>query len=307
MEKRRPVLLDHSIRVAATALTLGSLCRLGAADQQKLAVIGLLHDIGQMHLDPVIFDPARKLNLNDWRQIHTHPAIAFLILSQFAKYHPHISVPVFEHHERLDGSGYPRGLKAEKISKLGRLVAIAELVEGILQKDSAAHLEVVLKTLLPKLDFEVDSALIGALHYVSLPGPTPRARGQGRDPFRPWTILREVIESWDALGLDHAAAPAELTLALCTHMKEVKMTLYEAGNLTDRAVIAAIEHDADAMAEAHSLIREALYQIGQMIDQCRPHDGEIAAPSPASTAESVQEWLEKVNALLAQTELSDLR
>lgn len=299
MEKRRPNLFDHSLQVSATALTLGSLCRLSPVDQQRLATIGLLHDIGEMHLDPALFEPERKLSWDDWRQIHAHPIIAFLVLKQFPEFHPHISIPVLEHHERLDGSGYPRKLKSDEISKLGKIAAVAEIAVGILQKDSADHLEVVLKSLLGKLDVDA----INALYHTAPPHPTP-AYEPTADLSAARAALSELIESWDALGFDKGQAPSDFLAALSARMRDIKLMIYEAGNLTDPNVIAAIRHDPEASVEALSLMREALYQIGQAINQTYPRSDGIASIGPESAADAVRQWLAEAAVLLEQAQSS---
>ncbi|MCU7906058.1 MAG: HD domain-containing protein [Candidatus Thiodiazotropha sp. (ex Epidulcina cf. delphinae)] len=121
----------HLIRVALIALYAASRLHWSRDDVQVLATAAIFHDLGEMHLDPSLFDRSRLLTFRERRQIYTHPTIAFLILKAFPAYHPHISHVVHQHHERWDGSGYPAGLAGDDLLPAARLLGAAELLTVI--------------------------------------------------------------------------------------------------------------------------------------------------------------------------------
>ncbi|MBC3888065.1 diguanylate cyclase [Acetobacterium paludosum] len=90
-----------------------------------IKIAGLRHDIGEIAIGDSIRHKAENLNVNEWSEIKRHPEIGYHILhsvtetAEAAKY-------VLEHHERWDGTGYPKGLKGEEISVQGRIIAIAD-------------------------------------------------------------------------------------------------------------------------------------------------------------------------------------
>lgn len=121
----------HLIRVALIALYTASRLRWSRDDVQILATAAIFHDLGELHLDPSLFDRFRLLTFKERRQIYTHPTIAFLILKEFSAYHPRISQVVHQHHERWDGSGYPAGLAGDDVLPAARLLGAAELLAVI--------------------------------------------------------------------------------------------------------------------------------------------------------------------------------
>jgi len=119
---------NHLLRVALASVFLGDHLRLSDTELVQLATAGLFHDLGELHVDPKIFSARRPLSPAERRQIYAHPYVAYLILKSFPQYHPHISTAVLDHHERIDGSGYPRGLRGDAVSSMGLMLAVTELV-----------------------------------------------------------------------------------------------------------------------------------------------------------------------------------
>ena len=85
-----------------------------------------IHDVGMCRIPRFIVNKPSGLALADRQRIRTHPQQALAILKELRLEDPRIAAPILEHHERLDGSGYPRGLKAESISPLGRICGVAD-------------------------------------------------------------------------------------------------------------------------------------------------------------------------------------
>jgi hypothetical protein len=97
----------------------------------RLALLGgLLHDIGELYLHPQILDPQRVLDRFAFRQLSAHPRIGSLLLSELTDHPRAVALAIDEHHERLDGSGYPARRAGDRLSELGRLLAVVEVVQG---------------------------------------------------------------------------------------------------------------------------------------------------------------------------------
>lgn len=83
------------------------------------------------------------------QHLYVHPITGFLILSKHPHYHPHISRPVFEHHERLDGGGYPRGLLEADICAAAQVLMLADVAAAAFERRpqprSLARLSVLLR------------------------------------------------------------------------------------------------------------------------------------------------------------------
>jgi len=122
----------HVRRVAACALILADAA--GLDDRAKRAVerVGLFHDIGKIHeaLFDIVHEP-KRLSASERRAVATHPARGAEVLAPLASFYPELPSGVLSHHERWDGSGYPRGLRGRRIPLAARIVTIADTFDAI--------------------------------------------------------------------------------------------------------------------------------------------------------------------------------
>jgi putative two-component system response regulator len=122
----------HVRRVATYALILAD--ALGVEDETRrtIELAALFHDIGKIHeaLIDIIHDPG-KLTPSERRAIATHPQRGAEVLVPIAQFHPRLAETVLSHHERWDGSGYPRGLRGKQIPLEARVVALADTFDAV--------------------------------------------------------------------------------------------------------------------------------------------------------------------------------
>ena len=121
----------HSARVSDLSRRLAVGLRLPADEVEVAATAGLLHDVG-MHLvvPPDAVGRPGALNVAEWEVIRAHPAASAMAVSPLRSAAA-ATAAIREHHERLDGSGYPMGKKGEDISAAGRVVAIADTFDAL--------------------------------------------------------------------------------------------------------------------------------------------------------------------------------
>ena len=133
----RPQAFDHAVQAMtlAGALMVGHGGSLGEIRLAMLA--GLLHDLGEMYIDPRFgeADADRDLDFTSYQQLVVHPHVGQLLITQLTNYPATIARAVGEHHERLDGSGYPHALRRDALSPLGRLLAVTETALAVLRGD----------------------------------------------------------------------------------------------------------------------------------------------------------------------------
>jgi HD-GYP domain-containing protein (c-di-GMP phosphodiesterase class II) len=91
---------------------------------------GKIHDLGKIAVPAEILSKPRKLSDAEFTLIKTHPDVGYNILKKINFPWP-IAETVHQHHERIDGSGYPRGLKANEILLEAKIMAVADVVEAI--------------------------------------------------------------------------------------------------------------------------------------------------------------------------------
>jgi HD-GYP domain-containing protein (c-di-GMP phosphodiesterase class II) len=102
--------MDHAINTMAITMLYASHSHLSPDETRRLALIALLHDVGKTRLDPNIVITNRKLTDKEFDHYKTHPAIGHDIIKEAGSFDFSIARAILEHHERLDGCGYPRGI-----------------------------------------------------------------------------------------------------------------------------------------------------------------------------------------------------
>lgn len=130
VEMRDPYTAGHQRRVAELAMAIAR--DMGLAEDQVRGVhlAGVVHDLGKIHIPAEILSKPGKLTNIEFELIKTHPEAGYEILKGIDFPWP-IAQIVFQHHERLDGSGYPRGLKADEILLEARILTVADVVEAM--------------------------------------------------------------------------------------------------------------------------------------------------------------------------------
>jgi hypothetical protein len=128
----RPATLAHAVCGMALAGAMVARSE-GSHHDIRLAMLGgLLHDIGEVYINPLYLDYAQALDIIGHKHLVVHPRVAQMLLSGLTDYPAALAQAVAEHHERLDRSGYPARLSGEAVSRLGRVLAVVEVTLGSL-------------------------------------------------------------------------------------------------------------------------------------------------------------------------------
>lgn len=130
MEMRDPYTAGHQVRVAEIACAIGRELGWSEAQMQGLRVASMVHDIGKISISAELLTKPTRLSRAEWEIIHGHPETGFTILKDIPFAWP-VAEIVRQHHERLDGSGYPLGLKADEILPEAKVLAVADVVEAM--------------------------------------------------------------------------------------------------------------------------------------------------------------------------------
>ncbi|MBM3285724.1 MAG: HD-GYP domain-containing protein, partial [Candidatus Aminicenantes bacterium] len=130
VEARDPHTASHQRRV--THLVCAVAREMGCDEYliSGLQVMASIHDIGKTAIPSDILGKPSALNENEFAIVKTHPAVAYDILKELEFPWP-VAEAVFQHHERMDGSGYPRGHAGDRIIMEARLLAVADVVEAM--------------------------------------------------------------------------------------------------------------------------------------------------------------------------------
>lgn len=117
-------LVNHSTRSTVLAIVLGGHIKLPPHRLIELGVAAVLHEIGMVRLPPQLYMADRKLSDQERKSITAHPILGYNILKE-KQFPLSICLAALEHHERMNGSGYPRTLTGDKISLYARIIAVA--------------------------------------------------------------------------------------------------------------------------------------------------------------------------------------
>ncbi len=120
----------HSVNVMLYCLRYARQRNFAYKDLKLFGLMGLLHDVGKVQLPNELLTAPRKLTDEEYEEVKNHTHYGWKILRQ-SRLNPKIQVAALEHHERLDGSGYPNGLKGRKISPEAKALAIADVYEAL--------------------------------------------------------------------------------------------------------------------------------------------------------------------------------
>ena len=159
----------HSERVAAIAVDVAQRLGLPEAQREVLLLGSRLHDVGKVGVpDEVLLKPGR-LSEREWELMRSHPEMGFRIVEPMLGYLGPVDGIVLYHHERWDGSGYPRGLKGEEIPLLARIVAVADAYEAMTSDRpyrKAMHPRDALEVIVREAGRQFDPAVVEAFKDV---------------------------------------------------------------------------------------------------------------------------------------------
>ena len=120
----------HSARVSELCKSIGMALELKTDDINELKTAGLLHDIGKIGISEKILNKTGSLTEDEWREMKRHSEIGYRILSAVPDF-SHLAKFILEHHERWDGSGYPKNLQGQEICMEARILAVADAYDAM--------------------------------------------------------------------------------------------------------------------------------------------------------------------------------
>lgn len=121
---------EHNLRVARLCIHIGRQLSMSASELRVLGRAGLMHDIGKLGIPNHVLDKDAPLNESEWGLVRMHPEMGLTLLHRAGQSSREV-LAVLYHHERLDGSGYPYGLRAEAIPLEARIVAVADTYDAL--------------------------------------------------------------------------------------------------------------------------------------------------------------------------------
>ena len=176
----------HSRRVALLAVQVGEALGLPAATLRHLAVGGLLHDVGKLSVAGEILRKPTKLTDAEYAEVKRHPEAGVELLRKLGGFPPAVLSLVGEHHERLDGAGYPNGLAGCDLAIGPRILAVCDVFDALVSDRvyrEAGSTDRALALLREQAGTAFDArcveSLAGVVAPVAAPAVAPAASGRG--------------------------------------------------------------------------------------------------------------------------------
>jgi hypothetical protein len=129
-----PGKLEHAVGIALLSAAMGQdFSTTSGCEPKTLMLAGLLHDVGELYIDPAYLKVGIRLQAKQWKHIATHPIVGARVLKDMPGAGQQVSNAVLHHHERLDGFGYPQGARADRTPLAGQVLAVSELLMGLME------------------------------------------------------------------------------------------------------------------------------------------------------------------------------
>ena len=292
---------QHLLRTAITAGWLARSPLKSRYDLDTAVAAGLLHDIGMLHVDPILQQPEQQLDREQRRQLYAHPLVSSQVLERTRDYGPDVVRAVGEHQEYLDGSGYPRHLEGKAISQLGRILSLSQVVSAMFAYERTApeiRLSVLLRMTTHRFEEAMTMQIITQLQpqrdVLNAPiNRLPNATDllcQIDDLLLQWPLK---IENKEELPPVRRSA----LILLAQHADQIRRALAGVGAAPEQLAKLGDDLLDDAVQiEMTLMTHEAAWQLRTMARQARRRwaaQPDEAFPTPLAV------WLQKVDDLVA--------
>lgn len=292
----------HAVQVALIAGWLAKTPTSLRFDVGQAVTAGLLHDLGMLHLDGVLLQPGLSLTASQRRQLYTHPVITSMLLKRHHEYSKEVLRAVEEHHECLNGAGYPRNLQGDAISHLGRILGLAEVVAAMFSADRVAP-EMRLSVVLRMNVHRYDSLLVGRIMQQLRPDQEAASAMDLLldDPMARLSDIEDAIAQWPSQLIKTPNLSTErlygLT-ALATQTAQLHRTMATVGIAREQLQqIGDAANDDTVRVELSMLATEAAWQLRAMARQARRR---WRVGPDGIYPELLQSWLDRVDTLVLE-------
>lgn len=131
VEDRNPYIYSHPVKVAFISFVIGKWMNFNRSELSRLVFTGLVHDIGKAKIRDTILNKPEQLTEDEMNIVKYHTIMGYRVLIGFNVLDKEILLGVLSHHERQNGSGYPRRQWGDQISRFGKIIAIADIYDAM--------------------------------------------------------------------------------------------------------------------------------------------------------------------------------
>lgn len=306
MRSQRYELYEHSVLMMMTAVFLASQQGMSMQDSADVAAGALLHDVGMLFMPPGWANAAHKLTPQERKHLTAHSITGMMVVRSAKVYPRSVEDAVMEHHERLDGTGYPRHLKSEEISPMGCILMLAEVVAAFYSKFQdmpAQRLSLVLRMNHNRFDKQL-TEFVHALLSQAMSEPLPCGEHNSAQVrqviatlgavFQHWLVCkRKFPEKWQTLPGGRSGVYVD------SRLLALEKSLAESGSHPRQQAdwLTMFEQDPASMTELVLINREALWQIENCVQTCTRRWPQVLQPKNTFD-EAMRDWLQSCRDVL---------
>ena len=300
IKEAMPRLFTHSVKASLLAVYIGLQEGLLHKDIYKLASAAMFHDISELHINPEFQNPKHKMTDEDWSQIYAHPVVSYLILKEFPAYNPEISQAVIDHHEKLDGSGYPRGKTFSEIDRNAQIVAVAETIAALIDKGYAHdEIDAKLKMSQGQYNNKYIYYILSVLKESSGSRDLTRQQYTLQKIDTKISIVGSIIKNWFSLvaKLNEQQKSQMLVNTINVRIDYLQMQLIGGGidiEELEQVYILLGNNTEEWLHDINFIIDESMFQLHQTISEAKRNWPEYKIPhKPRSLGAFLSLWMEE--------------
>ena len=241
-----------------------------------LALAGLVHDIGELYIDPQFMRPGTTFGPTEWRHVASHPLVGERVLRGMQGAGKAVAQAVLHHHERLDGFGYPRGVQGKALPMTGQILAAAEWLMGLIETGLTplTRASVATKLIPGEFSRELTEAIASAA--AELPQLAPRMEPDVVQETLPRvvriaTVLRQFSQARPWIDERIAAARPALRAVLEAALKRLLriQTAFSSTGLDahapgDLVAVLSEQRDAELRTELMTVVGELEWRLREL-------------------------------------------
>lgn len=295
---QRPTLYRHLLGVGAISHYLAARAGLAPAQAESVLLAALCHDLGELYTDPAMLETEHRVTDEERRFIYVHPVTGWMILDGLQGLRPEVGKAVLQHHERLDGSGYPRGAKDDEIGIGGRILAAADVSEVIMRRfGDHGRLSALLRLNRRKYD----SRVVDFLHDTIAPATPAGAAVECARLARQMSAFASLLETWGRLRAAATLAQTAPGAFVSARMFNLRTVVVQSGfdpDSLDMSLQLAAE-DATIAAELTAVFDELQFQLadlGREFDRRAPG---WQGDADSTAAAALAEWRSRLTECIA--------
>ena len=284
MRERRPELFMHSIHTALIAFALAQSLDLPQGQRAAILLGALCHDFGEMHTDPEILVAEHDITQDERRYIHVHPITGHVLVQGLSGFSNDATLAILQHHERLDGSGYPNALQGDSIAMPARVLAVADVAETAIRRFDLLRVEMLFRLGQKRFDSNIVNALRDLLHITTTDAQNMRPARNATAQVEHMTAL---LETWITLRgiIRQEAAPAKPDTTalefLFERMATMRSLILQAGfdpeSMASMLVIA--QDDPDMLAELRHMLDELEWLASDLANEIDRRSPQLSPPA----------------------------